>query len=134
MTGSKEAFFCHKKWAEYFLSNLNGQEPIAINSSTPVQELKNDLEQFVIPKRLHDKDEKGFIIGTVLLSYHHYACFGLMLGIVLASYLALWLKKYVIPYAPRECSTLKDLYPTVLLTSGRSLGFLLGMICRIHGD
>lgn len=45
----------------------------------------------------------------------------LTLGAVLASYLALWIKRCIVPSVLREYLSLKDLYPAILLASKKIL-------------
>lgn len=97
-----------------------------------VGDLKKRLEQFKILGRVLDEDEEGLIAGTILLSYHHWASDDLTPSVILTSYLALRLKRCVVPSISRECLTLKNIYPTILLASGRSVNLLLAIVCRIH--
>lgn len=69
-------------------ANFHRQEPVAINSTLSVGELKKRLEQFKVFKRVLDEEE-GITVGTIRLSYHYWANIDLMSGAVLASYLAL---------------------------------------------
>lgn len=79
-----------------------------------------------------DEVEVCFTIGTVLLSCHHWVGISLMHGIVLASYLVIWLKRCILPSVLREYLSLKYLYTAILLASGCSLGLLSAMTYRIH--
>lgn len=88
------------------------------------------MEQLKVPKKVLD-EEDDLVAGIVLLSYQCWASIDLIPGLVLASYLALWLKRYVVFSAPSE-HLKKNLYPVVLLASRRSLGLLPTMVYMIH--
>lgn len=77
-------------------ANLDREGSVTINGAPSVRELKC-LEQFKIPERVLDEDKKGPAADTVLLSYHHWTNVDLTTGMVLASYLDLWLKSCVVP-------------------------------------
>lgn len=51
---------------------------------------------------------------------------------VLAAYIALWLKRCVVPSSPQECITIRVLYPAVQLVYGHSLGLLPAMVCCVQ--
>lgn len=82
-----------------------------------VGELKRHLEQHKILERLMDENKQDLVANTVLQSFHHLTGVDLMPGMILASYLALWLKRCMVPSALRKCLTLKILYLAVLLAS-----------------
>lgn len=114
---------------EYFFDNLFGSGMVTVNNKPSVDELKECLEKHKVPERVLTEDEKGIIVDIVLLSYHHWVSVDLASCAILASYLVLWLKRFLVPSSPRDCFTLKTLCPAVLLASGRSLGLLPVIVC-----
>lgn len=91
------------------------------------------MEQFKVLERVIDEEE-DLAASIVLLSYHHWAKVDLTHVVILASFLALWLKRCIVPSVLGECLTLKDFYPAISLASRRSLGLLPAMIYRITRD
>lgn len=94
-----------QKIGRLFFAHLDGLKPIAIKSPSSVGELKKCLEEFDVLERILDEYEEGLTVCTVLLAYYHWASVGLIPGAVLASNLALLLKRCIVPSIPRKCLT-----------------------------
>ena len=81
-----------------------------------------------------EEDNKIYEKGDKFKSFHRQAKHPISRKALLAGFLSVWLKKYVIPSPPHDRILSWVLLPAVYLAHSKPLGLLLAMVCGIqHG-
>ena len=75
-----------------------------------------------------ESNEDTFKPDTVFDSFHHRVKIPILNRALLEGFLILWLNQCVVPTLPHEVIVVDVVYLAVLLTYGRSLGFLPSMV------
>ncbi|XP_020250925.1 uncharacterized protein LOC109828310 [Asparagus officinalis] len=123
-----------RQFANYLFQNLEG------SSSDSVREL--DILTVTAVNELVEKSgaqsyttasvEGAFPAGTKFRSFLCRAQKSIKPRSLLAGYLALWLKKCVVPHQCSDALPLEVLFPAVQLAHGRELSLLPAMVASIH--
>ena len=79
-----------------------------------------------------ESNEDTFKPDVIFKSFHHQAKIPISDQALLAGFLTLWLKHYVVPTLPHEVVVADVVYPTVLLVHGRSISLLQVMVAGIQ--
>ncbi|XP_020251034.1 uncharacterized protein LOC109828452, partial [Asparagus officinalis] len=123
-----------KQFAVYLFPNLEDDSEESIHELgvlTPaaINELmeKNETHSYTIASA-----EGAFPAGTKFRSFLYHAQKSIDPRSLLAGYLALWLKKCVVPYQSSDALPLEVLFPAVQLAYGRELSLLPAMVASIH--
>ena len=123
-----------KQFASYLFRNLeshSGQSICELAPLTPseVNELlnKTNAQSYTI-----SSSESGFPAGTKFRSFLYHATAPIRPMTLLAGYLAIWLKKCVVPYQSGDALPLEVLYPAVQLAYKKELSLLPVMVANIH--
>ena len=88
---------------------------------------KHDHEDIIL-----EEDDDIYEKGDTLKSFHHQAHQRISQKALLASFLSVWLKRYVVSSPPHDIILPTALLPAVHLVHGRSLGLLSAMVCCIQ--
>ncbi|XP_020262898.1 uncharacterized protein LOC109838879 [Asparagus officinalis] len=122
-----------KQFATYLFQNLEGSssDPVRerdILTVTAVNELveKSGAQSYTIASA-----EGAFPAGTKFRSFLCRAQKSIEPRSLLAGYLALWLKKCVVPYQSSDALPLEVLFPAVQLAYGKELSLLPAMVASI---
>ena len=123
-----------KQFASYLFRNLeshSGQSICELAPLTPseVNELltKTNAQSYTI-----SSSESGFPAGTKFRSFLYHTTTPIRPMTLLAGYLAIWLKKCVVPYQSGDALPLEVLYPAVQLAYKKELSLLPVMVANIH--
>lgn len=79
-----------------------------------------------------NSNEDEFKANTSFKSFHHQAHTLVSDRALIAGFLMLWLKHYIISSLCHDAITIEVVYLAVLLVHGKPLGLLLVMLCKIQ--
>ena len=80
----------------------------------------------------YEEDNGIYEKGDILRSFHRQARQPMSRKALLAEFLSVWLKRYVVPSPSSDVVLPTILLPVVRLVHGRSLGLLLRILCCIQ--
>ena len=119
-------------WASYLSNDIN-------EKSNPVTRLAPSTDEEIAERisvstssYMTESNEDTFKPNTVFEIFHHQAKILISDRALLAGLLALWLKRCVVPTLPHEVIVADMMYPTVLLTHGRSISLLQPIMADIQ--
>jgi len=79
-----------------------------------------------------EEDDGPYKKGDIFQSFHHQARRPMSQKALLADFLSVWLKRYVVPSPSNDVILLTVLLSTVRVVHGRSLGLLSAIVCCIQ--
>ncbi|ONK79645.1 uncharacterized protein A4U43_C01F8480 [Asparagus officinalis] len=123
-----------KQFASYLFRNLESNSGEAICELAPltpsgVNSLMKKIDAHSYTISSH---QGGFPARTKFKSFLWHATASIRPMTLLAGYLAIWLKKYVVPYQSGDALPLEVLYPAVQLAYKKELSLLPVMVANIH--
>ena len=123
-----------KDWADYLFTNLSqAREKVIIRQAASASEIEARLVSGRGDVTLSENAGK-YHEGDAFKSFHHQTRHPFSPRAVLAGFLSVWLKKCVVPSAPRENISPVALSSAVRLVFKKPLGLLPAMVCNIqHG-
>ena len=81
-----------------------------------------------------ESNQDTFKPNTIFDSFHHQAKIPILDRALLAGFLMQWLKRCVVFTLPHEVIVVDIVYPTILLSYGRSLGLLPAIISCLQSE
>ena len=81
-----------------------------------------------------ESNEDTFKPDMIFESFHHQARIPISGRALLAGFLMLWLKHFVVPTLSHEVIVADVVYPAVLLAHGKSIALLPAMVAGIQSD
>ncbi|ONK73126.1 uncharacterized protein A4U43_C04F27520 [Asparagus officinalis] len=123
-----------KQFACYLFRNLesNSGEAICDLATLTPSEVNGLLKKIDAHSYTISSPESGFPAGTKFKSFLWHTTASIQPMTLLASYLAIWLKKCVVPYQSNDIFPLEVLYPAVQLAYKKELLLLPVMVANIH--
>ena len=119
-------------WASYLFNDIN-------KKSKPVTSLVPCTDEEIVERisastssYTTESNEDTFKPDTVFESFHYQAWIPISDWALLAGFLVLWLKRYVVPTMLHEVIVADVVYPVVLLAHGKSISLLQAMVSGIQ--
>ncbi|XP_020272747.1 uncharacterized protein LOC109847926 [Asparagus officinalis] len=121
-----------KQFADYLFKNLDVRSADVCGLSPLSTDEINRLLEKTNAHSYTSRSEDGFLHGTKFRSYLWQAGVPISPTALLAGFLALWLKRCVVPHQSADAMPMEVLYPAVQLATGRKLSLLPAMVADIH--
>ena len=115
-------------WANYFFRDLGEKSGLVSRLAASTDAEITERISKLVTSYTTKSNEDTFKPNTIFDSFYHQAKIFISDRALLAGFLMLWLKLYVVPILPHEVIIADALYPTVLLAYGRSLNLLYAMV------
>ncbi|ONK80572.1 uncharacterized protein A4U43_C01F19320 [Asparagus officinalis] len=134
LTKRTKSYVSLKQFASYLFRNLESNSGEAICELAPLTPsgVNSLLKKIGAHSYTISSPESGFPAGTKFKSFLWHATAPIRPMTLLAGYLAIWLKKCVIPYQSGDALPLEVLYPAVQLAYKKELSLLPVMVANIH--
>jgi len=111
-------------WTSYLFNDLNDKNvPVIRLAPSTDEEIRKKISASASSYTI-ESNEDTLKLDTVFESFHHQAKISISDKALLAGFLTLWLKRYVMPTLPHEVIVANVVYPAVLLAHGRSISLL----------
>ncbi|XP_020271479.1 uncharacterized protein LOC109846644 [Asparagus officinalis] len=121
-----------KQFADYLFKNLEDRSGEVCGLSPLSPGDINRLLEKTNAQSYTSHSEDGFSHGTKFRSYLFQAGVPIRPTTLLAGFLAIWLKRCVVPHQSSDAMPMEVLYPAVQLATGRRLSLLPAMVAAIH--
>ncbi|ONK80867.1 uncharacterized protein A4U43_C01F22640 [Asparagus officinalis] len=123
-----------KQFASYLFRNLESNSGETICELAPLtpSEVNDLLKKIDARSYTISSPESGFPAGTKFKSFLWHATAPIRPMTLLAGYIAIWLKKCVVPYQSGDALPLEVLYPAVQLAYKKERSLLPVMVANIH--
>ncbi|ONK56558.1 uncharacterized protein A4U43_C10F10040 [Asparagus officinalis] len=123
-----------KQFASYLFRNLESNSGETIGELAPLTPsgVNSLLKKIDAHSYTISSPESGFPAGTKFKSFLWHATAPIRPMTLLAGYLAIWLKKCVVPYQSGDTLPLEVLYPAVQLAYKKELSLPPVMVANIH--
>ena len=127
-------------WASYLFQGLRNKTCLVSRRAVSIDEEIEEIIFASVISHTTKSNEDTFKSDTVFESFHHQARISIsgralleMDRALLAGFLMLWIKRCVVPTLPYEVLIANVVYPTILLSYGRSLSMLPEMVSCVQG-
>jgi len=127
-------------WASYLFQGLRNKTCLVSRRAVSIDEEIEEIIFASVISHTTKSNEDTFKSDTVFESFHHQARISIsgralleMDRALLAGFLMLWIKRCVVPTLPYEVLIANVVYPTILLSYGRSLSMLPAMVSCVQG-
>jgi len=118
-------------WATYLFPGVNKANPMTRLAPSTNEEIFKRISAST-SSYITESNEDTFKPDTVFESFHHQAKVPMSDRALLAGFLMLWLKRYVVPTLPHKVIVAGVVYPAVLLAHGKSIALLPAMVTGIQ--
>jgi len=114
--------------ANYVLCGLGEKLSLVSRLATSIDTEITERISESVTSYTTESNEDTFKPDTIFDSFHHQARIAISNRALLAGFLMLWLKRYVVPTPLHEVNVNDIVYPALLLSYGRPLSLLPAMV------